>query len=141
MTTVVAALITREDGRVLACRRRADQSHPGKWEFPGGKVEAGESARAALARELGEELGIRPASMREVRRYDFAYPGKRPLALSFFHVPAFDGRLDGSQFWDMRWEEPRMLPSYDFLEGDARIVREIASGRHLRRSVPAPIPN
>ena len=131
MTTVVAALITREDGRILACRRRADQSHPGKWEFPGGKVEPGESAPAALARELSEELGIRPRSVRQVQQYEFAYPGKAPLALVFFHVPAYEGRMDASQFWEARWANPRSLPAYDFLQGDARIVQELASGRHL----------
>jgi mutator protein MutT len=54
MTTVAAALIER-DGRILICRRRGDQDHAGKWEFPGGKVEAGEEPPEALARELREE--------------------------------------------------------------------------------------
>ncbi len=133
MITVAAALITREDGRVLACRRRADQTHPGKWEFPGGKVENGESPAAALARELGEELSIRPCSMREVRRYEYRYPSRDPLRLVFFHVPAFEGHLDGSQFWAVRWEHVRDLPTREFLEGDWRIVRELAAGQHLKR--------
>ena len=53
---VTAALIERE-GKILMSRRRADQSLPGCWEFPGGKIEAGESPEAALAREIEEELG------------------------------------------------------------------------------------
>lgn len=54
---VVAAVITRGDG-ILACRRNADREAGGLWEFPGGKVEAGESAGEALAREIREELGV-----------------------------------------------------------------------------------
>ena len=57
MTTVVAGVLER-DGKILICRRRADQPHPLKWEFPGGKLETGESPAAALIRELREELGI-----------------------------------------------------------------------------------
>ena len=55
MTTVVAGILER-DGRILICQRKADQAHPLKWEFPGGKVEAGEEPEAALQRELNEEL-------------------------------------------------------------------------------------
>ncbi|MBA3820391.1 MAG: (deoxy)nucleoside triphosphate pyrophosphohydrolase [Deltaproteobacteria bacterium] len=55
---VVAGLIIGEDGRVLISQRRADQALPLQWEFPGGKVEPGESPTAALARELREELGV-----------------------------------------------------------------------------------
>lgn len=57
MTVVVAAIIER-GGLVLVCRRREDGAHPLKWEFPGGKVELGESPEDALRRELREELGI-----------------------------------------------------------------------------------
>ena len=131
MTTVAAALITRADGHILICRRRKDQSHPGKWEFPGGKVEAGETPAAALVRELDEELGVAPTSTHEVLRYRFCYPDKAPLTLVFFRVSGFEGQMDASQFWETRWEQPRMLCNYDFLEGDAQIVRELARGRHL----------
>src|SRR5678815_1629355 len=56
--TRVAAGIVRRDRRILACRRSAAMRHPGKWEFPGGKVEAGETVEECLRRELDEELGI-----------------------------------------------------------------------------------
>lgn len=55
---VVAAAVIERGGRVLACRRKADRAAGGKWEFPGGKVEAGESPADAVAREIREELGI-----------------------------------------------------------------------------------
>jgi len=56
MINVVCAVIQDECGRVLACQRGVAQSHAGKWEFPGGKIEAGEEAREALKREIVEEL-------------------------------------------------------------------------------------
>ena len=78
MTTVVAGVLER-DGKILICRRRADQPHPLKWEFPGGKLEAGESPEAALIRELREELGIESEAGSEIMRYEFAYPGSNPF--------------------------------------------------------------
>ena len=129
MTTVAIALIERA-GRVFICRRRRDQSHPGKWEFPGGKVERGEAAIDALVRELKEELDIEVSDARECVRYDYAYPGKVPIRLVFFRVLGYDGAVNGSQFAEIAWESRPALPTYDFLEGDGRIVRELAEGRH-----------
>jgi 8-oxo-dGTP diphosphatase len=82
MRTVAAGVLER-DGRILIGRRRADQNHALKWEFPGGKVEPNETPRAALVRELGEELGIEAECGPELMRYEFGYPGKRPLLLIF----------------------------------------------------------
>lgn len=129
MTTVAIALL-EQDGDLLICRRRQDQSHAGKWEFPGGKVEPGEEPREALVRELGEELGIDAAVPEEVLRYDYAYARKPPIRLVFFKVTSFRGRIEPAQFAEVRWESRRELPRYDFLEGDARIVRELAEGRY-----------
>lgn len=129
MTTVAIALLER-NGDLLICRRRQDQSHAGKWEFPGGKVERGEEPREALVRELGEELGIDASVPEEVVRYDYAYPRRPPIRLVFFKVMSFRGRIEPSQFAEVRWESRQQLPRYDFLEGDARIVRELAEGRY-----------
>lgn len=129
MTTVAVALLERR-GKLLICQRRRDQSHAGKWEFPGGKVEAGEEPRQALARELKEELEIEIALAEERVRYKYAYPGKPPLRLVFFRVQQYRGDIEGSQFAEIRWEARASLPRFDFLEGDERIVRELAEGRH-----------
>ena len=80
MITVAAALIQRQ-GRILICRRRADQDHPGKWEFPGGKLESGETPETCLRRELAEELGIEAVIGNEITRYRFQYPGRKQLQL------------------------------------------------------------
>jgi 8-oxo-dGTP diphosphatase len=121
MTTVVAGVIER-DGKILICRRRADQPHPLKWEFPGGKVEAGESLETALARELREELGIEATIGLEAMRYEFAYPGKQPILLIFLAVADWRGEVQNHIFGEIIWESPDSLRSYDFLEGDARFL-------------------
>lgn len=130
MTTVAVALLERE-GKVLICRRRNDQAHGGKWEFPGGKVEPGETPGQALVRELGEELGVFAEAFEEVCRYEYAYPGKPAICLAFFRVDRYAGSPQGTQFADLKWESCGALPTYDFLEGDERIVRELSEGLHL----------
>ncbi|MCL4402621.1 MAG: (deoxy)nucleoside triphosphate pyrophosphohydrolase [Acidobacteria bacterium] len=126
MTTVVAGLIERE-GRLLVCRRRADQRHPLQWEFPGGKVEPGEEPRAALTRELEEELGIRGATGAEIERYRFQYPGRNPIVLIFYRVERFEGEPRNLIFEEIRWELPERLPQYDFVEGDLAFLRRLAA--------------
>jgi 8-oxo-dGTP diphosphatase len=117
VTNVVAAVVER-DGKILICRRRADQPHPLKWEFPGGKLEPGESPEAALVRELNEELGIEAGSGTEIMRYEFAYPGKSPILLIFLKVETWQGEIENRIFETILWEGREALPTYDFLEGD-----------------------
>jgi 8-oxo-dGTP diphosphatase len=126
MLQVVAGILER-GGRILICRRTAEQSHPLKWEFPGGKVEAGESPSVALARELEEELGIAAGECREITRYEYAYPGKNPILLIFLHVPHFEGEPQNRIFHEIRWEPKDCLGSFDFLEGDRRFLRILGS--------------
>src|ERR1700691_2129254 len=117
MTTVVAGVL-EHDGKILICRRRADQPHPLKWEFPGGKLEPGESPAGALIRELQEELGIESEAGSEIMRYEFAYPEKQPILLIFLEVTSWRGNLENRIFDSILWERAEALPEYDFLEGD-----------------------
>jgi 8-oxo-dGTP diphosphatase len=117
MTQVVAAILQFE-GNILICRRRADQPHALKWEFPGGKIEPGESPEAALSRELREELGIEARANRELTRYEFSYPGKKPILLIFFEVTQWQGEIRNLIFDAITWESPETLHTFDFLEGD-----------------------
>jgi 8-oxo-dGTP diphosphatase len=121
MVQVVAAIIERQ-GRILICRRTPEQSHALKWEFPGGKVEPGETAGQALERELKEELGIRGARGVEISRYEYAYPGKNPILLIFFRVTEFEGEPVNLIFHEMRWEPPHKLGGFDFVEGDLAFI-------------------
>jgi 8-oxo-dGTP diphosphatase len=125
MLEVVAAILERE-GRILICQRTAQQSHPLKWEFPGGKIEPGESPAQALARELEEELGITGVQSEEMTRYQYTYPGKNPTLLIFLRVTRFEGEPANLIFHDMRWEPPARLAAFDFLEGDRDFIRGLA---------------
>jgi 8-oxo-dGTP diphosphatase len=124
MLQVVAAILERE-GRILICRRTPEQSHPLKWEFPGGKIEPGETPHQALARELEEELGISGAAGEEIDRYQFAYPGKSPILLIFIRVQRYTGEPRNRIFHEIRWELPASLGSFDFLEGDRDFIRSL----------------
>src|SRR5580698_745504 len=117
MVQVVAAIIERE-GRVLIGQRQPEQSHALKWEFPGGKVEPGETPEQALTRELHEELAIRNARGTEIARYEFAYPGKNPILLIFYRVTEVEGEPSNLIYREVRWEPPAKLPDFDFLDGD-----------------------
>jgi 8-oxo-dGTP diphosphatase len=125
MTTVVAAVVSRNQ-EVLVCQRRTNGAHPLKWEFPGGKVEAGESLAAALQRELMEELGITALDAEEITRYEFAYPGKTPILLVFFSVTDYAGDMQNLVFEQVEWSPRAELIRYDFLEGDVDFVRSLS---------------
>ncbi len=125
--TVVAAVIKR-DGRILICQRLRTDSHPLKWEFPGGKVESGESPAAALQRELEEELATQAHIGREIGRSTHRYEGRPPFVLVFYDVTDFQGEPENRVFERILWEKPERLPDYDFLEADAGFVRRLALG-------------
>jgi 8-oxo-dGTP diphosphatase len=128
MTTVVAAVIERH-GQVLIGQRPAGKRHGLKWEFPGGKVEPGESPEDALRRELEEELGIQAVIGGRVADYEYTYPGREPIRLIFFAVTEFKGAMENRVFEQVRWDTRERLPTYDFLEGDVDFVRMLAGER------------
>jgi len=125
---VVAALIFK-DGKILVCQRTRHQTMPLKWEFPGGKIEEGEQPRDALRRELDEELGIEASVGDEVARIRHQYKNGSSVELRFFVVNEYQGQLENKIFRDMRWAERSELPSFDFLEADFELVRDLASGK------------
>lgn len=125
---MVAGVLQRE-GKLLIGQRMASDRHALKWEFPGGKVEPGESPREALARELREELGVEAVVGQEIARYEHTINGRGPLILLFHKVEDFAGEPRSEAFEQIRWESPDALPSYDFLDGDHDFVRRLARGR------------
>ncbi len=127
---VAAALILRGD-TVLICQRRADQPMAHKWEFPGGKMEQGETAEQALARELDEELSIRAEIGSRVLRLRHTYRSGGAVDLQFFAVHRFEGELRNNIFQEVRWCELRNLPAYDFLAADRSLIRDLAAGKLL----------
>jgi 8-oxo-dGTP diphosphatase len=125
---VVAALIFK-DGKVLVCQRTRHQTMPLKWEFPGGKIEEGEQPRDALRRELDEELGIEASVGDEVARIRHQYKNGSSVELRFFIVRDYKGELENKIFKDMRWADRSELPTFDFLEADLELVKDLASGK------------
>ena len=124
---VVAGLIFDGD-RLLICKRQHGGAFPLKREFPGGKVEAGESAAAALARELKEELAIAAGAMKLFHRHLHAYPDGPEVALSFFYVGDYQGEIENLVFEQIAWSKLADLPNFDFLDGDLPLVRQLAAG-------------
>jgi 8-oxo-dGTP diphosphatase len=127
---VVAALIVK-DGKILVCQRTRHQTMPLKWEFPGGKIEEGEQPRDALRRELDEELGIEAIVGEEVARIRHQYKSGSSVELRFFVVREYKGELENKIFRDMQWSERTDLPSYDFLEADLGLVKDLAAGKTI----------
>jgi 8-oxo-dGTP diphosphatase len=128
-TTIVVAGVLQRQGKVLIGQRMAHDRHGLKWEFPGGKVELGETPKQALRRELREELGVEAVIGPEIARYEHRLAGRIPLTLLFHRVESFQGEPSPVTFEQILWEHPLSLPAYDFLDGDLDLVRRIARGQ------------
>jgi 8-oxo-dGTP diphosphatase len=131
---IVVAAVIEQNGKILVCQRRRGSRHGLKWEFPGGKVEHGEEPRAALVRELHEELKIDAEIGAELSRYEHSYPGRPPILLIFFQVTKFRGTPENVVFETMEWAAARLLPQYDFLDGDVDFVKHLARRGPLKRT-------
>ena len=124
---VVAGLIFDRQ-KLLLCQRHHAGAFPLKWEFPGGKIEAGESHVSALTRELKEELAIDAGETKLLHRHIHTYPDGLDVALSFFHVIDYQGEIKNLVFEQITWSELTQLTEFDFLEGDVPLVRLLADG-------------
>jgi 8-oxo-dGTP diphosphatase len=120
-----------KDDKLLVCQRTRHQTMPLKWEFPGGKIEEGEQPRAALRRELEEELGIHATIGDELARIKHEYPNGGMVELRFFIVREHKGEIENRIFRDVQWSERKDLLSYDFLEADHKLVKDLAAGKLL----------
>jgi 8-oxo-dGTP diphosphatase len=124
---VVAAIIQRE-GKFLICQRRAGGAFALKWEFPGGKVQAGETLQTALVRELSEELDVVAEIGNEVWRTRHCYAEMdRELGLIFFNAEISAQKPKNLAFEKFEWAPPGKLEQYDFLPADRELVRFLAS--------------
>jgi len=127
---VAAALIVR-GGEVLIGQRRADQPMASQWEFPGGKIEAGESPEQALARELEEELGIHAVIGPRITHIRHNYRHGGAVDLQFFAVHEFSGEIVNRIYHEVRWTRLEDLPAYEFLAADRGLIRDLAAGKLL----------
>jgi 8-oxo-dGTP diphosphatase len=127
---VAAALIVRE-GEILIGQRRPNQPMALKWEFPGGKIEPGESPQQALARELHEELGITATIGPAVTRIRHNYRHGGAVDLQFFAVHEFSGEIVNHIYQQFRWVRLEELSGYEFLAADRGLIRDLTAGKLL----------
>lgn len=127
MLLVVACALVDPDGRVLLAQRPAGKAHAGAWEFPGGKVEPGESPELALVRELREELGVEPC---EQCLQPFAFASEklddgRHLLMPLFVCRRWDGFVDPKEGQQVAWVKPDQISRYALLPADKPLAAEL----------------
>jgi len=123
---VVAGALFDASGRVLIAQRPDGKALAGRWEFPGGKLDAGEAPYDGLLRELREELGIEVADARRLLRYPYRYPD-RVVWLDFWLVTQWSGAPQGLDGQALKWVAPAKLHEEDILEADAPMVAALAA--------------
>ena len=121
---VAAGVIYNPQGQILIAKRAANQHQGGFWEFPGGKIEAGESAQEALARELQEELAIRVSESEPLIRIEHEYSDKS-VVLDVWCVTAFSGKARGVEGQPLEWVLPSDLKNYDFPAANEPIIEAV----------------
>lgn len=123
---VAVAIFRGADSAVLLCQRPPGKSYPLKWEFPGGKVETGETAEEALRRELTEELSITAEIGRLFHEEIAHYPvDGKTYRVRYFFVDTWEGEIQNNVFATLRWVPTTELEKYDILEGNREVVRRV----------------
>ena len=125
---VVAAALWNQLGEVLIAERPAGKPLAGRWEFPGGKLDRGESELGALRRELREELGIEVTAARPFMRLKATYPASE-VELSLWIVEAFNGHVRALDGQRLKWVAPAALAKEDLLEADRPFVEALCTMR------------
>ena len=121
---VTAGIVSDRAGRILIAQRPPGKSFAGHWEFPGGKVDAGEGRFAGLVRELEEELGIQVEAARPLIRYRYSYPNLE-VDLDAWCVTRWRGEPHGCEGQALAWHEPAQLLHEGLLPADAVIVNAL----------------
>jgi 8-oxo-dGTP diphosphatase len=134
MIIVVAGVIEWE-GKVLVCQRRRGDTFGLMWEFPGGKLQAGETPEQGLARELREELGVDAEVDAEVFRTRHRYAEmSEPIELLFLAAKADASKIRNVVFEKMEWRVPGTLAELNFLPADREFIAMLAGRRVTRGS-------
>ncbi|WP_117235873.1 8-oxo-dGTP diphosphatase MutT [Vibrio maerlii] len=124
---IVAAIIFNQDKSQIFITKRPDDKHKGGfWEFPGGKVEEGETKEQAMIRELEEEVGITVTAQHLFEHLEHDYPEKS-LKFDFIQVNAFDGEAHGKEGQQGEWVSISELPNYTFPEANVPILERVVT--------------
>ncbi len=132
LRVVAAALVRRGTAgelQVLVAQRPSGKWQAGAWEFPGGKIDAGEAAEQALIRELTEELGIEALRLVPVQTFHHDY-ADRSIEIGLWLVPAFSGEPRGLDGQALRWVAPEALAAIDLLEADVVMIGPLLAALH-----------
>ncbi len=124
--TRVAVGILRNNGKILVCQRKAGGRYALKWEFPGGKIEPGETVLQCLDRELQEEISVRIKKIGKMEVQTSSYDDGGLIEVAYCHISEFEGTPENRVFEQIRWVEPSELPDLDILEGNRSIVSALA---------------
>jgi len=122
----VAAAVIVKDEKVLIAKRPLDKHKGGYWEFPGGKIEPGESPQKALYREILEELAIEIKSPTPFKKLQFDYPEKS-VELDFYLIECFSGQPKGMEGQEVRWVEKSALEDFQFPEANLPVLELLKS--------------
>ena len=120
----ISIAIVRDKKKYLIALRPSDSHQGGKWEFPGGKVESGESAETSMLRELYEEVGLTATQLQLFDKLYFDY-GDKQLNLSFFLIEAFSGQATGKEGQPIKWVTKDELQSYDFPDANKTVIAKL----------------
>ncbi|MFV0574400.1 MAG: 8-oxo-dGTP diphosphatase MutT [Vibrio sp.] len=121
---VAAVILNPEQDQIFITKRPAKLHKGGFWEFPGGKVEAGETAEQGLVRELQEEIDITATNMELLEHFDFDYPEKK-LTFDFFVVSEFSGKPYGKEGQEGEWVAIGDLTNYTFPEANEPVLKKV----------------
>jgi 8-oxo-dGTP diphosphatase len=124
MTRVAVGIIIQER-KVLLCQRRRSSRYGLKWEFPGGKLEEGETPEICLHRELLEELGIQASIGTLYYSHRALYADSGDYFVLYYRVTSFSGAIRNNVFESWRWVEVGELAQFDILEGNAAVVARL----------------
>ena len=124
---VAACALVDTDGRVLVSQRPPGKAYEGQWEFPGGKVEPGETPEEALVRELAEELGVsvNPDLLQPLTFASHAYP-RFHLLMPLFSCVEWEGQLRGCEGQALAWVKPGHLADYPAPDADIPLFAALA---------------
>ena len=124
---VVAAIIINKK-RILIGKRRDEDIGGGKWEFPGGKIEIGETISKALERELYEELGISAKIGKELMNYEHMFK-TTIYNITFMEIIDYEGEICNNAHSEIKWVKFSNLLEYDFISGDDRFIQSLIKSK------------